>query len=139
MQSCLLRSHEATDARHDELTNPLNQQLEEGTKVLWRCHEFPAASGPTRSNEIKYINIEVTEGTCEGKTYELQPKKRAACWLGRLVGKEFVEKGISFAKDDEVSTMHGKFELINGKTFFTDAGSTNGTVRNCEEFEDNVS
>jgi hypothetical protein len=155
MQWCLLRSHEATDSKHDELMQALNQQLEEGTKELWRCHEIAVASGveneksteneqqgkkgePTKSNDVKYIQVEVTEGPYEGKTYKLQPKKRAACWVGRSAGKKFVEKGISLAKDDEVSTTHGKFELINGKAFFTDTGSTNGTVHNGEELEDNV-
>jgi hypothetical protein len=45
MQWCLLRSHEATDVKHDELVNALNEQLEEGIKELWKCHELAIASG----------------------------------------------------------------------------------------------
>jgi hypothetical protein len=159
MQWCLLRSHEATAAKHDELTNALNQQLDEGTKELWKCHELAVASGaenekPPKSDKdaeneqqisksepssnVKYIHVDVTDGPYAGITYKLQPKKRAACWVGRSAGKKFVEKGISLAKDDEVSTTHGKFELTNGKAFFTDTGSTNGTVHAGQELEDNV-
>jgi pSer/pThr/pTyr-binding forkhead associated (FHA) protein len=155
MQWCLLRSHEATDAKHDELINALNQQLDEGTKELWKCHELALASGekPPENDkdtdeqqinqrepgsDVKYIHVEVTDGPYVGKTYKLQPRKRAACWVGRSAGKKFVEKGISLSKDDEVSTTHGKFELTNGKAFFTDTGSTNGTVHAGQELEDNI-
>jgi hypothetical protein len=155
MQWCLLRSHEATDAKHDEMINALNQQLDEGTKELWKCHELALASGekPPENDkdtdeqqinqrepgsDVKYIHVEVTDGPYVGKTYKLQPRKRAACWVGRSAGKKFVEKGISLSKDDEVSTTHGKFELTNGKAFFTDTGSTNGTVHAGQELEDNI-
>jgi len=162
MQWCLLRSHEATDSKLDELVNALNQQLEAGTRELWESHEIAVASvdGDKTENddpqadskksasdddnkkasklEVKYIHVEVTEGHYQGNTYKLQPKARAPCWVGRSAGKKFRERGISLAKDDEVSTTHGKFELKNGKATFTDTGSTNGTVHESEELEDGV-
>lgn len=159
MQWSLLRCHEATDAKKEELVHALNEQLEAGTRELWQSHEIAASTEPTenadpqqtndgdskpmatttkQSNEIKYIHVEVTEGVYTGKTFKLQPKPRAPCWVGRSAGKKFRERGISLAKDDEVSTTHGKFELKNGKATFTDTGSTNGTVHEGVELEDNV-
>ena len=159
MQLCLLRCHEETDAKKDELIHALNQQLEAGTRELWQSHEIATSMEPTenadpqqqetddgdskpmaakKSNEIKYIRVEVTEGVYTGKTFKLQPKPRAPCWVGRSAGKKFRERGISLAKDDEVSTTHGKFELKNGKATFTDTGSTNGTLHEGVELEDNV-
>lgn len=167
MQWCLLRCHEATDSKLDELVDALNQQLEAGTKELWESHEIAAASSSdgeasaktenddpqvnkkksaaanndtpsSKPNEVKYIHVQVTEGPYKGKTYKLQPKSRAPCWVGRSAGKKFRDRGISLAKDEEVSTTHGKFELKSGKATFTDTGSTNGTVHEGEELEVNV-
>lgn len=165
MQWCLLRSHEATDSKLDELVNALNQQLEAGTRELWESHEIAVAahggsakaenddpqqqqandtkpsaavSEKAAPDEIKYIHVQVTQGPYQGNTYKLQPKARAPCWVGRSAGKKFRERGISLAKDDEVSTTHGKFELKNGKPTFTDTGSTNGTLHNEDELEVNV-
>lgn len=157
MQWCLLRSHEATDNKLEELVNALNQQLEEGTQEIWESHEIAAASNQTENDDpqvkapasdgcnkktspetVKYIRVEVTEGPYQGQTYKLQPKVRAPCWVGRSAGKKFRERGISLANDDEVSTTHGKFELKNGKATFTDTGSTNGTFHEDVELEAQV-
>ena len=162
MQWCLLRSHENTDAKLDELMAALNEQLEVGTKEIWECHEqaissteredtetenvdpqaqedsATSVSKAKESKDTKYIHVEVTDGPYQGKTYKLQPKPRAPCWVGRSAGKRFRERGISLAKDDEVSTTHGKFEMQSGKAFFTDTGSTNGTVHEGVELDANV-
>ena len=166
MQWCLLRCHDATDNKKEELTEALNRQLDAGAKELWEAHKIAAKSTTddgdvrktenddpqvnnnnesesndkktSKSDEIQYIHVEVTEGPYQGKSYKLQPKPRAPCWVGRSAGKRFRDRGISLAKDEEVSTTHGKFELKGGKATFTDTGSTNGTLHEGEELEDNV-
>lgn len=160
MQWCLLRSHEATDNKKNELVDALNQQLEAGTRELWESHEIAAAlnddkienedpqadskksasatKNASSSSTVKYIRVEVTEGHYKGNTYKLQPKNRAPCMVGRSAGKKFRDRGISLAKDEEVSTTHGKFEIKNGKATYTDTGSTNGTVHGDVELEPGV-
>jgi hypothetical protein len=83
------------------------------------------------------IHIELMGGEYQGETFDLQPKARAYAWVGRSQGKKFREKGISLAKDLEVSTTHGRFELQGSKFFFVDTGSTNGSRINNAELEPN--
>jgi len=88
------------------------------------------------------IHIEITQGKHAGSTYDLKPSHKRPCWVGRSKGKKFSDRGISLHRDDEVSTTHGKFHVDspgpNGKFIFTDTGSTNGTIYNGAEIEDNV-
>ena len=83
------------------------------------------------------IHIDVVDGPYNGKFYDLQPKTRSPCWLGRSSSAKFKDRGISLPLDLEVSTTHGKFEFKQGKFYYTDAGSTNGTRINGEECETN--
>ena len=71
--------------------------------------------------------LEIIGGHYSGNTYALVPNKRNPCWVGRSQGKKFKERGISLSKDLEISTSHGKFEIIGGSFYYTDAGSTNGS------------
>jgi hypothetical protein len=92
-------------------------------------------SSATQSSDT--IHIELMGGEYQGETFDLQPKARAYAWVGRSQGKKFREKGISLAKDLEVSTTHGRFELQGSKFFFVDTGSTNGSRVNNAELEPN--
>ena len=51
-----------------------------------------------------------------------------AAKVGRSKGPAFKNgKGVSLHWDQEVSTTHGKFTLVDGQLAFTDLGSTNGS------------
>mmetsp|Transcript_20876 Transcript_20876/g.29466 ORF Transcript_20876/g.29466 Transcript_20876/m.29466 type:complete len:228 (+) Transcript_20876:169-852(+) len=177
MQWCLLRSHQATEHKHDELIGSLNKQLEVGKQEIWNCHEqvvesltkgdeneqeddgdeninpnpttastksVEPTSDATRSKRTTrkksgvVIHVTITDGEYKGNTYTLKPGPRSPCFVGRSAGKKFRERGISLPKDGEVSTTHGKFEVKDGKAWYTDTGSTNGTLYQGEELEDNV-
>jgi hypothetical protein len=89
------------------------------------------------------IDIQIIAGPHSGSSFTLTPGLRKPCWVGRSTSKKFRENGISLKKDDQVSTTHGKFHIhpasaTNGKLVYTDTGSTNGTLYNGEEIEDQV-
>ena len=56
--------------------------------------------------------------------------RRRVARLGRSTGSDYTRHGVSLADDQEVSTYHGKFESSGGNVYFTDVGSTNGSVLN---------
>jgi hypothetical protein len=89
------------------------------------------------SKPVGMILVEIQAGEYEGSTYTLQPKARAYSWVGRSQGKKFREKGISLPKDLEVSTTHGRFELLKNKLVYVDTGSTNGSRVGEDEIKPN--
>mmetsp|Transcript_5065 Transcript_5065/g.6992 ORF Transcript_5065/g.6992 Transcript_5065/m.6992 type:complete len:197 (-) Transcript_5065:116-706(-) len=107
------------------LCGKLRSELEEGkTEVLSALSDSVAA---VREQNVIVVAV---EGSHQGQKWKLQPrngKSGTVCWLGRSSGKKFREKGVSLKKDSEVSTSHGKIEAINGKIFYTDTGSSNGS------------
>jgi hypothetical protein len=165
LQWWLLRAHDETEAKFEEVVQSLTKQMERGKEELWECHrhvkkilnneisenvdpQIPTtdhdemtksqrqqATGTTTSNgtttTADTIHVEITTGEYEGNSYDLKPKPKAPCWVGRSTGKKFRDRGISLTKDLEVSTTHGKFELLHGsKFYFTDVNSTNGSKVN---------
>lgn len=152
LQYCLLQAHKETEEKYSQIETSLNQQVEKGKKEIWKCHEKvieennnQSPHNPTgcRKNKPKQaskkgnlpstINVQIIGGHYAGNTYTLVPKVRHPCWVGRSQGKKFKERGISLSKDLEISTTHGKFELVGGKLHYTDTGSTNGSKVGSEE------
>jgi hypothetical protein len=173
LQWWLLRAHDETEAKFEEVVQSLTKQMERGKEEVWECHrhvtkilnkeisenvdpQIPTTDpddGTTKSLLLRQpvtgttstangtttttadtIHVEITTGEYEGNSYDLKPKPKAPCWVGRSTGKKFRDRGISLTKDLEVSTTHGKFELLHGsKFYFTDVNSTNGSKVNGEE------
>jgi len=97
----------------------------------------------TNQNTPTQLFIEIVSGPYQGSTFVLKPELRKPCFIGRSSGKKFRSNGISLPKNPEVSTTHAKVEVSmdgNGhrKYFYTDTGSTNGTLYKDEELEENV-
>jgi len=119
------------------------------TKTAKTKAEAPPTASKLRSSRKKpktalatpihpILQITVTSGPHAPLSLTLPQtsfKPSAPALVGRSTGKKFKETGVSLWKDLEVSTTHGKFEMVesSGKKkgeyqiTFTDTGSTNGT------------
>jgi pSer/pThr/pTyr-binding forkhead associated (FHA) protein len=92
-----------------------------------------AVSAPPASKKPDTIHIDIVGGPYDGTFYDLQPKTRSHSWVGRSSSTKFKDRGISLPLDLEVSTSHGRFEFKQGKFYYTDVASTNGTRINGED------
>lgn len=134
-QWCLLQSYKETDIEYEKLTTKLHEQLKEGKQEICKAFEnrktaVPAQTEPSKkpATSPRKIKVHVTAGPHQGKIVFLELSAGAPCMVGRSRGKAFQgAKGLSLSKDCEVSTTHGKFQLVNDSIFFVDTGSTNGT------------
>lgn len=87
--------------------------------------------------ESAKVRLTAEGGPYDGKVFELLLEEGGdARMIGRSSGKKFKQKGVSLPKDTEVSTTHGKFETSGGKVTFMDLGSTNGTLVDGEEADE---
>ena len=142
MHHSLLKSQTVLDQRNNALLEALQQQFEQGKTDLLNCQEMienpttqenTTTTGTTKPQhlvlpKLKCIHISISTGPHATEVKALVPTDKSPCWVGRSGSKKFREKGISLRKDLEVSTTHGKFEILEGKPYFTDTGSSNGTL-----------
>lgn len=100
-----------------------------------------AAAVPTATKTSPNIRlvVEIVGGDYIGKIFELDNLAHEPAVVGRSRGKKVLKHGISLPKDPEVSTTHGKFLAKgNGKLYFTDDGSTNGSMVNGQLIQSHV-
>jgi hypothetical protein len=138
MQWCLLKSQSETDQKLTSLLDALDKQFSQGKDDMIRCQEIKCADKLNASSKLKCIHVAITTGPHANETAILTPTEKCPCWVGRSGSKKFVTKGISLRNDLEVSTTHGKFEVLEGIPYFTDTGSSNGTLLDGKEMEPNV-
>lgn len=110
------------------LSQSVNVSEGSGSSAANADVDNPAAAAEARNLSVHF---QVEGGPYEGRTFALAPVMDGApLWIGRSRGKKFANGGISMPKDPEVSTTHAKVEAANGKIFFTDQESSNGTEIN---------
>jgi len=126
--------------KRDELIDILQKDFENGKDEIMQTHQTARETKICpKKTSFDSVQIEIISGPHSGETYTLSPSLRKPCFIGRSTGKKFRDRGISLSKDSEVSTTHGKFEMKpGGLIFFTDTGSTNGTLHQGVELDDNV-
>ncbi|KAL3771009.1 hypothetical protein ACHAW5_008636 [Stephanodiscus triporus] len=116
----------------------------------------PSSSSSSPQASSTAIDVQITVGPHAPSRFHLRPRPGAPCLVGRSKGKKFVKNGISLHRDQEVSTTHGKFVVVEDgvvgssggakggegrsrpRYYFVDVGSTNGTVCDSAPLKPNV-
>jgi FHA domain len=152
LQYYLLRAHKETEEKYHQIETSLSQQFEKGTSEIWECHtkvlEAGSKNSPIRSSSANTsgtkaqtceipmakttskpttIHVQIVAGPHAPRSYEVVPKPKFPCFVGRSQGTKFKNRGVSLHKDSEISTTHGQFEVRQGKLYYTDLASTNGS------------
>ncbi|GAX10692.1 hypothetical protein FisN_14Lh207 [Fistulifera solaris] len=138
-----------TDKKAEMALKVLQQELEDGVRELYNCHEqmVENCENSKPSTEAKdkkgashkdTLKIDIISGEHAGSSFFVTPKPNKPCLLGRSKGKKFKQNGVSLCHDLEVSTTHGKFTVENGTFYFTDTGSSNGTLIRDEDVQVDV-
>ncbi|OQR92061.1 hypothetical protein ACHHYP_04111 [Achlya hypogyna] len=107
------------------------QTLEASAELAAPDEAAQNMAGPPRQLKVM---VTCTKGYYQGQTFELHLSldTNPICHLGRSSGKKYKSPlGLSLPKDPEVSTTHAELRLSDeGKVYFTDVNSTNGTTIN---------
>lgn len=120
IRPCVVNS--ISDSQNNDATKKMSELMISNTSV-----DENVAVAPSQLQTAAAIRIDVVSGPYTGKFFMLKPTPRTACLIGRSTSKKFKEKGISLPQDGEVSTSHGKIEMISNKYYYIDTGSTNGS------------
>jgi len=114
-----------------EISNKTGQASAVSIETEGAETEKSSCVGPPSS-----VRLEVCGGPHSGETYLLEPRIRKPCFIGRSKSKKFCERGVSLYRDTESSTTHGKFHVkADGKFYYTDSDSTNGTLHRGKQLE----
>lgn len=76
------------------------------------------------------------ESFYQGREWKFSLSNGDSIPIGRSKAKKYIKSGISMPEDDVVSTTHGKIDMKNGKLFYVDLGSSNGSSLNGEEVKE---
>lgn len=138
------KDEENQDPQRMSLDSPPTTSAAQGQDVVVIDGSASSSALPTASTISTLLTIQIFVGPHAPSTYHLHPKPGTPCLIGRSKGKKFLKNGISLHKDQEVSTTHGKFVVVeeegggNPRYYFVDVGSTNGTVHNGMPLEPNI-